>query len=227
MIVVDLTVPIGQPGHALPVAGTPSDVPDTTFRHKGLREPAVSDDGLFVAFTSDADSSKPTPDWSSGEKSGGFATSQVYVWDRLNPDPNTAVKRVSLGRDSTANGDAGSPAISADGTYIAFESTAVNLVIGASLPPCINSCPPQVYRYNRSTTPSVLSAGYQPAPARQIIGADLGATEPAISSDGSQIAFVTRSTNLLTTRPAVGGAADDGDIMVSNVDVAEVYRASV
>ena len=61
----------------------------------------------------------------------------------------------------------------------------------------------------------------------QIVGSDLGATQPAISSDGSQVAFVTRSTNLLTTRPAVGGTATDGDVLVSDVDIAEIHRASV
>src|SRR5258706_122790 len=135
VIVVDLTIPIGQPGHARPVDGTPETPPNTPYRYVGLREPSVSDDGRFVAFTSDANSSKPTPDWNSGQIPGDFASSQVFLWDRLNPDPNSAVKRASLGPDSVANGDASTPAISADGTYVAFASTAVNLVIGASLPP--------------------------------------------------------------------------------------------
>ncbi len=227
VIVVDLTVPIGQPGHALPVDGTPTTSPNTPYRYVGLREPSVSDDGQFVAFTSDANSSKPTPDWNSGQIPGDYASSQVFVWDRLNPDPNTAVKRASLGPDSVANGDASSPAISADGTYVAFTSTAVNLVIGASLPPCINSCPPQVYRYNRADGTIVLVSRVPASVSTPIIGSDLGATQPAISSDGSQVAFVTRSTNLLTTRPGVGGAATDGDVLVSDVDQAELHRASV
>jgi WD40-like Beta Propeller Repeat len=227
IIVVDLTVPNGQPGHSTSVAGTPTTAPNSNYKYAGLREPSVSDDGQYVAFTSDANSSKLVPDWSSGQIPGDFASSQVYVWDRLNPDPNTAVKRASLGPDSTANGDAGSPAISADGTYVAFASTAVNLVIGASLPPCIDSCPPQIYRYNRIDGTIVLVSRVPANLSTQIIGSDFGATQPAISSDGSQVAFVTRSTNLLTTRPAVGGAAADGDIMVADVDVAEIYRASV
>ena len=227
VIVVDLTVPAGQPGHALPVAGTPASAPNTTFHYVGLREPSVSDDGQFVAFTSDANSAKAVPDWGTGQKPGDFASTQVYVWDRLNPDPNTAVKRASLSPDSTANGEASSPAISADGTYVAFSSTAVNLVIGASLPPCIDSCLPQVYRYNRIDGTIVLVSRVPASLSTQIVGSDLGATQPAISSDGSQVAFVSRSTNLLTTRPAVGGAAADGDVLISNVDQADVYRASV
>jgi Tol biopolymer transport system component len=227
VIVVDLTKPIGQPGHALPVDGTPATAPNTPYRYVGMREPSVSDDGRFVAFTSDANSSKPTPDWNSGQIPGDFASSQVFLWDRLNPDPNTAVKRASLGADSVANGDASTPAISADGTYVAFASTAVNLVIGASLPPCISSCPPQIYRYNRSDGTIVLVSRVPASLSTQIIGSDLGATQPSISSDGSQVAFVTRSTNLTTTRPAVGGAATDGEVLVSDVDLAELHRASI
>jgi Tol biopolymer transport system component len=227
VIVVDLTVPIAEPGHALPVSGTPAAAPNTTYRYAGLREPSVSDDGQFVAFTSDANSMKPIPDWGVGPAPGGLATSQVYVWDRLDRDPNTAVKRASLGPDSTANGDAGSPAISADGTYVAFVSSAVNLVIGASLPPCIDACQAQIYRYNRVDGTTVLVSRVPASLSTQIIGADLGATQPAISSDGSQVAFVTRSTNLLTTRPAVGGTATDGEILVADVDQAEIRRASV
>jgi Tol biopolymer transport system component len=227
VIVVDMTKPAGQPGHAVPVAGTPTAAPNGTYKYAGLREPSLSDDGLYVAFTSDANSSKANPDWSSGQVPGEFASSQVYIWNRINPDVNSAVVRASLGPDSTANGNAGSPAISADGTYVAFASTAVNLVIGASLPPCIDSCPSQIYRYNRVDGTIVLVSRVPAGDSSQIVGSDLGASQPSISSDGSQIAFVTRSTNLLTTRPSVGGASTDGDILVSNVDSAQIYRASV
>ena len=227
VIVVDLTVPTGQPGHSRTIAGTPAEAPNTTYKYAGLREPSVSDDGQFVAFTSDANSSKVIPDWGGGRVPGDFASSQIFVWDRLNPDPNTAVKRVALSADSIVNGNASSPAISADGTYVAFASTAVNLVIGASLPPCIDSCLPQIYRYNRVDGTMVLVSRVPASIDTQIVGSDLGATQPAISSDGSQVAFVSRSTNLLTTRPAVGGAATDGDVLISNVDQADIYRASV
>jgi Tol biopolymer transport system component len=228
VIVVDLTVDASLPGHALPVAGTPTAPPNTNYRYLGLREPSVSDDGLFVAFTSDANSHKATPDWGTGPKPGGFANSQVFVWDRQSTDPAKTVKRISLGPDSTANGDATSPSISADGTYIAFASASVNLVIGASLPPCTNGCPSQIYRYNRTDDTVVLvSRVPSGGDTTQVVGADLGAAQPAINSDGSQVAFVTRSSNLLNTRPSVGGAVSDGEILVSDVDHAQLHRASV
>jgi Tol biopolymer transport system component len=227
VIVVDLTVPAGKAGHALPVAGTPTGQPNTTFHYAGLREPSVSDDGMFVAFTSDADSSKPVAEWGTGRKPGGFATSQVYLWNRGNLDAATAVKRISLGPESTPSGDSFSPAVNADGTFVAFASTSVNLVIGVSLPPCTDACPPQIYRYNRGDDTIVLVSREPAEVSTQIIGSDLGATQPAITSDGSQVAFVTRSTNLLATRPAVGGTVDDGDVLVADVDQARLHRASL
>jgi Tol biopolymer transport system component len=227
VIVVDITK-TGQPGYSLPVAGTPTAPPNTNYRYLGLREPSVSDDGLFVAFTSDANSHKATPDWGTGPKPGGFANSQVFVWDRQATDQAKTVTRISLGPDSTANGDATQPSISADGTYIAFASTSVNLVTPASLPPCTNGCPSQIYRYNRTDdTVALVSRVPAGGDTTQVVGADLGASQPAINSDGSQVAFVTRSSNLLTTRPSVGGAASDGEILVSDVDHAQLHRASV
>ena len=52
--VVDLTVPIGEPGRADPVAGTPAAAPDSTFRYVGLREPCS-------ATTATCWPSPPTP----------------------------------------------------------------------------------------------------------------------------------------------------------------------
>ena len=98
---VDRSIPLGQQGRTRAVAGSPTGVPDSTFRYAGLHQPAVSDDGRFVAFTADADAAAPVPAWSTGAVPGGYATSQVYVWDRSATDPSTAVSAVhpaSVGR---------------------------------------------------------------------------------------------------------------------------------
>ena len=135
-----------------------------------------------------------------GRSPGDFASSQVYVWDRLNPGPQhrgqagIARPRQHRQRRCVVAGDLRRRHV------CRLRSTAVNLVIGASLPPCIDSCPPQIYRYNRIDGTIVLVSRVPASLSTQIIGSDLGATQPAISSDGSQVAFVTRSTNLLTTR---------------------------
>ncbi len=152
--VVDLTVPLGDARRTRTVAGTPAKEADTTFRYRGLRQPSLSDDGRYVAFASDALSAAATPTWGAGPTPGGFATSQVYVWDRQATDPATAVVTVSspsaapVSGEATptvasagasrvgANGDSTEPAISGDGRYVAFTSGATDLVPGAVLPQC-------------------------------------------------------------------------------------------
>lgn len=136
VVVVDRSVALGQQGRTRTVAGTPAQAPDNTFRYHGLHQPSVSDDGRFVAFTSDAASAEAVPTWPDGDIAGAFATSQVYVWDRSSPDPGTAVTVVSRPAAAAANGDAGSATLSHDGRYVAFESTATNLVAGVVLPAC-------------------------------------------------------------------------------------------
>ncbi len=230
--VADLTVPIGQPGRNRPVAGTPTTTPNTPFRYRGLRDPSVSDDGLLVAFTSDAESDTTGRGWASGTTPGDFARSQVFVWDRTNTDPASAVVRVSAADGIPADGEASSPALSGDGRYVAFVSTSTNLVADANLPPCAATCPTQVYRYDRidasialvSRVPAAASPADTSLP---VVAADHDAGQPTITSDGSEIAFVTRATNLLPTRAQSGGGVGDGDVLLADLTTGTLRRVSV
>lgn len=81
-------------------------------------DPDVSFDGRFVVFASDASDlvSDDTND-----------VRDVFVFDRI----LGTMERVSLNSfDIAANGDCDTPAISADGRFVAFLSTATNLVGG-------------------------------------------------------------------------------------------------
>ena len=79
--------------------------------------PALSGDGRFVAFESDATDIVP----------GGNGNRHVYVHDRT----LGGTMRVSVGAGAIqGDGDSGEPAISADGRWMAFRSTATNLVPG-------------------------------------------------------------------------------------------------
>lgn len=227
VMVTDLTVPMGQPGRTRPVAGTPSGAPNTTFRYRGLREPSVSDDGLLVAFTSDANSDVVARDWADGPQPGGFASSQVFVWDRSNTDPATAVVRLSASATAPADGEASSPAVSGDGHFIVFASSSTNLLANVELPDCSATCPTQVYRYDR-TDGSLVLVSRVPGPVDGVaVGADLSASQPAITSDGSEILFITRATNLFATRSAAGGGVDDGDVVVANLSKGTLERVSL
>ncbi len=253
--VVDLTVPLGDPSRTVTVAGTPLTEPNTTFRYHGQREPDLSADGRYLAFTSDASSDQLAPQWSDGPVGGGFATSQVYLWDRQEPDPAIAVQLVSKvpppdeGIDEGLDGavdapvasgpplptvpaDAGasSPAISASGQFVAFASAATNLVTVddlVDLPTCTTGCPTQVYRYDQVVDDLVLVSKQNAADGTRVAAADAGAWQPAISADGSQVAFVTKAANLFSTPSEPGSFVGDGDIAVSLVDLAQVSRVSV
>ena len=94
------------------------------------RSPAISADGRYVAFASDA--SDVTENDSNG-------VSDVFLRDTCIGAPQgctPATTRVSVGPDGVeANGASNSPAISADGRFIAFDSEAWNLVADGSSAP--------------------------------------------------------------------------------------------
>jgi len=230
--VVDLSIAIGEPGRSLPVAGTPAAAPNSTYKYVGQREPSISADGAVLAFTSDANSSLALAEWGEGAQPGAFATSNVYVWDRLNLDRNTNVRRAS----PTLNGDFGdsfSPAVSGNGQFIAFVSTATSLVAGAVLPVCNPLCSSQVYLLDR-TAGSVQLASREAAeptaagaPAAPPIAADSGASQPALNASGDEVLYVSRATNLFETRSSAAGGRDDGDIVLFVPSSGTVERVSV
>jgi Tol biopolymer transport system component len=221
---VDLTVPIGTPGRAQPVAGTPSDPPDSTFRYRGVRQPSISEDGTVVAFTSDADNNTLLNDWGTGPTPGDYATSHVFVWDRNNPDRNTNVRKISA--TNAESGAANSPAVSGDGTTVAFVSLATNLVPGATLPACNPKCIPEVYLWNRADGSIHLGSRVPGDPSQPPIAADLGATQPALSKAGDELVYVSRATNLFPTRSGQVGAASDGDIVLQMPATGKVLRVT-
>jgi hypothetical protein len=235
--VVDLTIALGQPGRAEVVKGTPLLAPDTTFRYLGQRQPAVSGDGRFVAYTSDADSAASVPEWGTGPVRGELAVSQVYVWDRrISADPLAAATEAQVqlvsgvaGNPSTTG--AGHASISDSGRYIAYESAAPELAGRIELPACGTVCPTQVYRFDTSASRTVLVSrtdepveGTDGAPS---VAADLGGHQPSISDDGTQVAFVTRARNLFIMQSAAGPEGGDGDIVVSEVDRGVVRRVTL
>jgi Tol biopolymer transport system component len=136
--------------------------------------PAISADGRYVAFRSDA--SNLVEDDTNG-------LGDVFVHDRL----TGATTRVSV--DSTevqANDSSRDPAISADGRYVAFRSGASNLVADDA------NGKDDIFVHDRltgeTTRVSVDSTGVQ---------ANDESREPAISADGRYVAFESRASNLV------------------------------
>ena len=146
---------------------------------------AVSADGRFVAFVSLASTLV------AGDTNG---TSDVFVRDRIT-GTTARVSVTSRGRQS-AGGDAGGvldtnwgpPAISADGRYVAFASSATTLVKGD------RNGVPDVFVRDRvaGTTERVSTA------SRKVEG-NGESSQPAISADGRFVAFASFADNLVAS----------------------------
>ena len=146
---------------------------DTTAVNKGdgvSSDPAISDDGRFVAFVSQ-----------STNLVAGVSGQQVYLRDRQTGQ-TTLISKSSSG--VTSNGGVNSsPAISSDGRYIAFVSVATNLGVAGG-----NQ---QIYLHDRVTgITSLISKDNNAVPG------DGTSATPAINADGRYIAFASVSTNL-------------------------------
>ena len=103
-------------------------------------EPVISADGRWIAFTSNADDLVPEIDEHTGARiadTNGMV--DIFVYDRHGGQ----IRRADLSSDGEqSNNNSGSPAISADGRWVAYWSAADNLVPGANR---------GVYLYDRST----------------------------------------------------------------------------
>ena len=137
--------------------------------------PSVSGDGRFVAFNSEA------TNLVDGDTDG---MTDVFVRDTQ--ANTTALVSVAL-NGGQPDGRSSFPAISADGRYVAFISSATNLVNGDT-----NSAPDIFVRdlqTGSTTLASVDSNGVQ---------ANKGSSDPFISANGRYVSFSTYSDNLVS-----------------------------
>ena len=137
--------------------------------------PDISADGRYVAFQSSG------ADLAPGDTN---ALQDVFVHDRVTG--TTARVSVATSGTQATGGASGDAAISADGRFVAFESTATNLVADDT-----NAAPDAfVHDLQTGTTErvSVSTAGVE---------ANDRALDPAISADGSRVAFHSVAGNLV------------------------------
>jgi Tol biopolymer transport system component len=235
--VVDVTVPPQEAGREQTVAGMPVEAPNRAYIYRGAREPSLSQNGRHLAFVSDTTASAALPGWASGRVPGREATPQVYVWDRGAADQRRSVQLISGVNGSSTLLGAHSPAISADGRVVAFVSPDRTLV-PAALPRCSITCSTQVYRFDRDTDRNgIFDEPARRAPLTIVSAVDAGTVTigvpvagdgsswaPALNADGTQVAFVTDATNLLPSRRGGGGRADDGDLLVAEVQLGALRR---
>jgi Tol biopolymer transport system component len=163
-------------------------------------EPAISAGGRFVAFSSSASNLVP------GDTND---TADVFVRDRK----LQVTRRVSVGPGGQqANAHSFDPAISAGGRFVAFLSSASNLVPGDT-----NGDRPDVFVRDRklqvTRRVSVGPGGQQ---------ANSGSGRPAISADGRFVAFASSASNLVP-----GDSNDSWDVFVRDRKLQVTRRVSV
>jgi Tol biopolymer transport system component len=161
--------------------------------------PSISANGRYVAFASEATNLVP------GDTNN---TWDVFAHDRVTGE-TTHVSVSSAG--AQANAWSGYPSVSADGRYVAFYSTATNLVPGDTngvsdvfVHDCVTG---------GTTRISLATGGAQANGASQ---------SPSISADGRYVAFYSAATNLVT-----GDTNFAPDIFVHDRVTGETTRVSV
>ncbi len=156
----------------------------------GAKEPSLSADGKKVAFTS------PAPDLVAGDTNG---QNDVFVKD---------LKTGAL--DRASDGDsAGGPALSADGTHVAFWQYAA-AKLGAK------DKARDVYVKNLAAGTATLAS------VRKDGGeADGESSEPSLSANGRRVAFTSFASNLVD-----GDANGAGDVFVKDLKSGAVHLAS-
>lgn len=121
------------------------------------------------------------------------------------------VELISQASDAAlANGDSGSPALSADGRYVVFTSFASNLV-----PADTNNVPDVFIRDRLRRTTARVSVPHPPDQATLGRQASAASFAPAISADGRIVAYVSSATNLV--REDLNAVQD---IFVTELDLA-------
>jgi Tol biopolymer transport system component len=163
-------------------------------------DPALSADGSTVAFASLA----------TNLAAAEVAARVVNVFVRDQRTGRTT--RISDAPDGTAaNGDSGRPAVSADGSVVAFESRASDLVAGDT------NGASDVFVWERAsgrtTRVSVASDGAQ---------GNQDSVTPAISADGRYVAFASEATGLV---PGDHNRAED--VFVHDRRTGKTTRVSV
>jgi Tol biopolymer transport system component/Ca2+-binding RTX toxin-like protein len=172
---------------------------DGTQGNDGSSNPSISPDGRYVAFSSGASNLV------SGDTNG---VNDIFVKDLQ----TGTTRRISVASDGTQGNDGSSgPSISADGRYVAFNSTATNLVSGDTNG--VNDIFVKDLQTGTTKRISVASDGTQ--------GND-GSSNPSISADGRYVAFTSFASNLVS-----GDTNNNTDIFVKDLQTGTTKRISV
>jgi Tol biopolymer transport system component len=189
-----------------------SSQPDANATPAGSStDPSISADGNVVAFISDAGDTLV-------REATGPGT-QVYVRDVEAGRTERVSGTPGPGSGGPADGPSSAPSISADGRYVAFDSSASNLVEGDT------NRAADVFRRDRTTSTTVLvSVTVAGAPATGSSG------QAAISADGRMVAFASTAADLVAMQGGVVPAAvirGASEVYIRDVEAADTVLVSV
>ncbi len=148
--------------------------------------PVISGDGGFVAFISQSSLLASEP--------AGDDSSRLYLFTR----PTAEMTRVALTYDSAIYGPP--PAMSQDSAWLAFTSSAIDLVPGQQNPPSYSV---NVFLWERATGAFTLVSRAAGTTATGTDGFD-----PDLSDDGRYAAFTSDATNLVPGQEDLPGSSD-------------------
>ncbi|MBF1999766.1 MAG: PD40 domain-containing protein [Synechococcales cyanobacterium M58_A2018_015] len=173
----------------------------------GGSNPSISADGRFVAYDSLANNLV-------GNNTTLNFSYDVFVYDRLTQMTNLA--SINIQRQPTGgNGDSNNPHLSSDGRYVAFTSSASNLV------PNDTNGVADIFLHDLQTRTTTLVS--VDSNGNQANGASaLGAGKSAISADGRYVVFQSVANNLV-----LGDTNNALDVFVRDVVRGTTIRVSV
>ncbi len=165
------------------------------------RNPSMSADGRFVAFTSDATNVV------AGDNN---ANSDVFVTDMV-AGSTTRVSVNSAGGETAGRYGSDRPSISANGRYVAFLSYAAGMVAGDTADTY------QAYVHDRETgTTSLASVSSSGVPATAMVE-----TSVSVSNDGNRVVFESVDQNI-----TADAGNSDVDVFVRDLAAGTTTRVS-
>lgn len=154
-------------------------------------DPAISGDGRYVVYSGTAQNLV-------AGQVDNKAFYDIFVYDRVN-NSSTLVSHAAGALLTTGNADSTRPTISADGRYIAYKSSATNLIAGETIPASTTA---NLYIYDRVTGLNTLVTHTAADPltaanATADSGAVSGPPQLRLSDDGQYLLYMHRATDLV------------------------------
>lgn len=171
----------------------------TTTAGAGSFAPSISDDGAIVSFESAATNLVTAQVDTNGAR-------DIFRYRRAT-NSLTLVSHVAGAANTAGNGASTAAALSGGGTFIAYQSTAKNLVAGMAPKSRTDD---DVYLHSLSDDVTILASRDATALDSAHTAANGRSWQPSITDDGRYVAFLTQGSNLVEGEVDANGTLADG-----------------